>query len=141
MNKDLRTFADELRILKLETKARFLRDIKKYAILFDSKDPKDIPECSVDERMGFRDVMEKYLFYNLRGRYYSIPKYNGALLSEKEMIEHTKDNICHRRISDGLLAYSRASEKERKQFEKRVKMPKLFASFLCKKSVLDYNFK
>ncbi len=141
MNKDLTIFANDLRILKLETKVRFLRDVKKYAILFDPNEPKDIPEYSVDERMGFYDQMEKYLFYNLRGHYRTSPKYNGALLSEKQIMEQAKDNILHNRIVHGLDAYLQASEKDKKQFERQVKKPKLFASFLRSKSVLDHKFR
>ena len=141
MEAKLKTFADELCILKLKDKVRFLRGIKNYALLFDPKNPRDIPGCSVDERMGFYYFLTKNIFYQLRGHNYGSPKYNRVLRSEKQRIELSRDDICHGRISDGLSAYVQASDQERKQFERRVKMPKLFACFLRPKSVLDYNFR
>ena len=83
----------------------------------------------------------KNLFYKLRGHYYAFPKYGGRFLSEEKRKEFFQDTNCETRISNGLRIYFSATEAERKQFERRVKMPKLLAPFLRKKSVLDHNFR
>ncbi len=142
MKKELKLLADEMRVLKLKDKAIFLREIKNCAILYDRENPQNIPGCSVDERESFRNILMKNLFYKLRGHYYAFPKYGGRFLSEEKRKEFFQDTNCENRISNGLRIYCLgASEKERKQFERRVKMPRLLAPFLRKKSVLDYNFR
>lgn len=141
MKKELKLLADEMRILKLKDKAEFLREIKNCAILYDRENPQDIPGCSVGERESFRNILIKNLFYKLRGHYYAIPKYNGRFLSEEKRQEFFQDTNCENRISNGLRIYFSATEAEKKQFERRVKMPRLLAPVLRKKSVLDYNFR
>jgi len=142
MQKELKLLADELRVLNLKDKAEFLREIRNCAILHDRENPQNIPGCSVDDRKNFRNTLIKNLFYKLRGHYYAFPKYNGRLLSEEKRREFFQDTNCENRIFNGLRVYCLyASEQDRKQFERRVKMPKLLAPFLRKKSVLDHDFR
>ena len=142
MDKNLNVFANQMRILKLRDKAWFLHNLKKYAILFDPKSPRDIRECPVDERSCFADYMVKNLFYKLRGHYYGLPllKYY-SLRSEKEIKEQAIDDIYHKRINAGLDAYCHATDTERKQFARLVKTPYILASIWRQKSVLDYDFR
>ena len=138
MNKALRLLADEMRVLKLKDKAKFLSEIKKYAVLYDPENPQSIPECSLEDAISFSLQLKKNLFYSLKGHYYCFPKYR-SLLSEEELKKQTKEDICKGRINRGLYAYLYAKPKERKQFERCVKMPNLFAFFLRQRK--DHDFK
>ena len=55
-----------MQVLKKKDKTYFLKSLRDYAILF-AQEPKDIPSCSVDERMGYKIDLIRSLYRKLEG--------------------------------------------------------------------------
>ena len=62
MKKELMTLAQKMQVLKKEDKEDFLEKLRNCAILFDSKEPKSIPSCPVDEGIGYKiDLIRSFI--------------------------------------------------------------------------------
>ena len=144
MKKELMTLAKKMQVLKKEDKVYFLRSMRECATLFDPKEPKDIPSCSVDERMGYKIHLIRSLYRKLEGEpWHGEPTaFARALANTEELKKMNEQEMRQRVISDGIYAYCNTDEQDKNHFEHIVRKTRWMATFLRKRDhVLDYNFR
>ena len=139
MNPNLAMLAKKMQPLKKEEREDFLKKIKNCAILFDSRNPTNIPECPFEERSKYKIDLIRSLYHRLEGKTYvtySDRAYYSA--DSRRLSTMAKADTRQRAISNGICAYCTASNEDRSLFEVRVRTDKPTASLLRKKStVLD----
>ena len=142
VDKNLATLAREMQVLKAEDKEDFLGQMKDCAILFNPKEPRSVPLCPLDERMGYKICLIRSLYRKLEGEPFIQPTdLSRSLADPQKLKQMNEQEIRQRVIFDGVTAYCAAPSQDRFNFEKIVRKSKLFASFLRKKDrVLDYDF-
>ena len=144
MQKELMTLAKKMQVLKKEDKEYFLRSMRECASLFDPKEPKSIPSCSVDERMGFKIDLIRSLYRKLEGEpWHGEPKpFARALANTEELKQMNEQEMRQRVISDGIYAYCNTDEQDKNHFEHIVQKTRWMSAFLRKRDhVLDYDFR
>ena len=144
MKKELMTLAQKMQVLKKEDKEDFLEKLRNCAILFDPKEPKSIPLCPVDERMGYKIDLIRSLYRKLEGEAWmgKTTPIAYALATTKELKQIHEQELRQRVISDGIHAYCNTDAQDRNHFEHIVRKTKWMAAFLRKRDrVLDYNFR
>lgn len=140
--KALFDLAKKIRILKKEDKLKVLNRLQKCAILFHPKNPQSIDECVVDERMGYKIDLVRFLYRKLIGEQYAtyLP-HAHALVNAEELKKILKEEIQQKMVCEGVTAYCNAPDTDKIDFEKSVRKINLLAPFLRKKDrVLEYNF-
>ena len=143
MQKELMTLAKKMQVLKKEDKVYFLRRMRECATLFDPKEPKDIPSCSVDERKGYKIHLIRSLYRKLEGERHGKPTAVArALANTEELKKMNEQEMRQRVISDGIYAYCNTDEQDKNHFEHIVLKTRWMATFLRKRDhVLDYDFR
>ena len=115
MKKELMTLAKKMQVLNKQDKEVFLERLKNCAILFDPKEPKSIPLCPVDERMGYKIDLIRSLYRKLEGEaWMGQPKPIAyALATIKELKQIHEQELRQRVISDGIHAYFNTDAKDK----------------------------
>ena len=95
--KALFILAKKMQILKKQDKMKLLKRFQKCAILFHPTDPQSIEECSVDERMGYKINLIRFLYRKLTGEQYGtyLPLAH-ALANTKELKQMFQEEIQQR---------------------------------------------
>ena len=140
--KSLFTLAKKMQILKKQDKLTLLKRFQKCAVLFHPKTPQSIDECPVNERLGYKIDLIRFLYRKLTGEQYTtyLPAAHDWGNAE-ELKQMVKKEIQQKMVCDGLSAYCNASDSDKIAFEKSVKKFRLLAPLLRRKDkILDYCF-
>ena len=142
MKKALLSLAQKMQVLKKEDKENFLTKIRNCAILFNPNEPKSIPLCPVEERMGYKIDLIRSLYRKLEGEPWIQPTTLSRFFADtKKLNQINEQELRQKIISEGVAAYCESTDHDKLLFEQNVRKTKWLAVFMRKKDkILDYDF-